>query len=164
MREIPKVKPSMGAWEGRVGEGGPERLERERKSSRRKGEGWQEEGRGVSFPWRTEWCLCRGCVGLWHDDLGQKMKNHIARDYYTAVVSAAAAASGAGGGYAHTYLFLHISERGVSSSCRSVESLWQNNLSFRGKISGLLCVCCDIVCICCFWSGAELSRLLNRES
>lgn len=36
MREIPKVKPSMGAWVGRVGEGGPERLERERKSSRRK--------------------------------------------------------------------------------------------------------------------------------
>lgn len=51
----------------------------------------------MSFSWRTEWCLCCGCVGLWHDDLGQKIKNHIARDYYTATVSASGA-----GGYVHT--------------------------------------------------------------
>lgn len=75
MREIPKVKPSMGAWEGRVGEGGPARLERERKSSRiKETERWREEGRAVSLSWRTLWCLCCGCVGLWHDDLGQKVK------------------------------------------------------------------------------------------
>lgn len=26
------------------------------------------------FSWRTESCVCCGCVGLWHDDLGQNRK------------------------------------------------------------------------------------------
>lgn len=40
--------------------------------------------------------VCRGGVGLWHDDLGPKVKkNHIARDYYTATVSATAASKAA---------------------------------------------------------------------
>lgn len=41
-------------------------------------------------------------MDLWHDDLGQIVKeNHIARDYYTATVSATAG-SGAGQGYARS--------------------------------------------------------------
>lgn len=36
MREIPRVKPSMGAREGSVGEGGAERLEREREREKKK--------------------------------------------------------------------------------------------------------------------------------
>ena len=80
-----------------MGEGGLGRAERERKSSRRK------ERDDFTERWRfplEDRAVCRGCVGLWHDDLGQFVKkNHIARDYYTAAVSAAAAA-GAGGGHA----------------------------------------------------------------
>lgn len=38
MREIPGVKPSMGAREGSVGEGGAERLEREREKKKKKKE------------------------------------------------------------------------------------------------------------------------------
>lgn len=31
-------------------------------------------GQSGDFSWRTERCLCCCCVGLWHDDLGEKMK------------------------------------------------------------------------------------------
>lgn len=31
-------------------------------------------GESNEISWRTESCLCCGCVGLWHDDLGQKIK------------------------------------------------------------------------------------------
>lgn len=183
MREIPKVKPSMGAWErrvggGRTGESGTwggkkssRRKERddERRGEERRAERWAflEDGE-VSLPWPC------GSLAWW---FGTDNENHIARDYYTATVSATAAAAGAGEGYGRTcffffsqgecHTFLHPARGSLHTRLREeitrlpvCGSIWKNE-SFEARSAD--CRVC-VVCLCCFWSGAELSWLLNSES
>lgn len=89
MREIPKVKPSIGARGGESGGAGREEQRGWDVRENVAGELKEMTAR------RAEWWLflgdrvCCCCVDLWHDDLREKNENHIARDYYTATVSAA---------------------------------------------------------------------------
>lgn len=148
LREIPKVKPSMGVWEG---EEGPESLQRERKVAG----GKREES---TLFLQAEGSLLWLCGSLaW--GFGTKSQNHIARDYYMAAVSATAASGAGGGGDCHLIRREPL-QSGLLSKLRNWISLKEQ--LFWGKLSRSECLC-RVECFYGFWSSAELGRLLNRE-
>lgn len=57
-----------------MGEGGPDWNVREKVAGERREMTLQRWKESCMFSWRTESCVCCGCVGLWHDDLGQNRK------------------------------------------------------------------------------------------
>lgn len=177
MREIPKVKPSMGAWEresgGKWGREGQTHWNTRGKVAEE--EERCDEGKEGYF-WSTELCFLPwpcGSLAWW---FRTKLENHIARDYYTAMVTAATLTRARRGythslfwvqGECHTFLHLLFSSWNDHKKriCFEAATLWivVKGELFWGKMSVIMCLWC-VVCICCVWSGAELSQLLNRES